>query len=101
AANAPPPLSLEDVVNLSRNGTDDEIIIGQIYNSGSVYRLTADQILWLQNNGVRNRVIQAMQQTAYRPVRQVYTEAPVYLVPAPPPPPPPPPIGFGVMVRGR
>jgi hypothetical protein len=104
AANAPPPLSLEDVINLSRNGTSDEIIISQIFNTGSVYRLTADQILYLQNNGVRDRVIQAMQQTAYRPVRRVYTavpvEAPVYVVP---PPPPPPPVGFGVgfAIRGR
>jgi len=61
--------------------------------------LTTDQILYLQNNGVRDRVIQAMLQTAYRPVQRVYAETPVYVVPAPPPPPPP--IGFGVMIRGR
>ena len=103
AANAPPPLSLEDIVNLSRNGSSDEIIIGQIYNTGSVYRLSADQIVYLQNNGVRDRVIQVMQQTGYRPVRRVYTavpvEAPVYVVP--PPPPPPIGVGFGFSVRGR
>jgi hypothetical protein len=98
AANAPPPLSLEDVVRLTSNGTSDEIIIGQIYNSGSVYNLTSDQIIWLQSNGVRDRVIQAMQQTRFRPVRQVYTQ-PVYVVPAPPPPPPP--IGVGFVFRGR
>jgi hypothetical protein len=99
AANAPPPLSLEDVVRLSQNGASDDVIIGQIYNTGSVYKLTPDQILWLENNGVRDRVIQAMQQTAYRPVRRVYTEAPVYVVPAPPPPPPA--VGFGFAIRGR
>src|SRR5262245_36830456 len=52
AANAPPPLSLEDVVRLSQNGSSDEVVIGQIHNTGSVYRLNADQILYLQNNGV-------------------------------------------------
>lgn len=99
AANAPPPLSLEDVVNLSRNGTSDDIIVRQIHNTGSTYHLNSEQIIWLQNNGVRDGVIRAMQQTEHRPVRHVYTQAPVYVVPAPPPPPPP--IGFGVMIRGR
>src|SRR5262249_12259520 len=101
AANAPPPLSLEDVANLSRNGTSDDVIIAQIYNTRSVYHLTAEQIIWLQNNGVREGVIRAMQQTGRRPIRRVYTE-----VPYPPPavyvvPPPPPPVGFGVIIRGR
>jgi hypothetical protein len=95
AANAPPPLSLEEVVRLTANGASDEIIIGQIYNSGSVYNLTPDQIIYLQSNGVRDRVIQVMQQTRYRPVRQVYVQ-PVYVAP-----PPPPPVGFGLMIRGR
>jgi hypothetical protein len=86
AANQPPPLSLEDVQKLSASGTSDGVIINQIRASGSVYRLTADQILWLQQYGVHDSVIREMQATAYRAPRAVYTAAPVYVYePAPPP----------------
>jgi hypothetical protein len=86
AANQPPPLSLEDVQKLSANGTSDLVIINQIRASGSVYRLTADQILWLQNYGVHDAVVREMQATAYRAPRAVYTAAPVYVYePAPSP----------------
>ena len=78
AANQPPPLSLEDVQKLSANGTSDGVIINQIRASGSVYRLTADQILWLQNYGVHEPVIREMQATANRAPRAVYTATPVY-----------------------
>jgi hypothetical protein len=78
AANQPPPLSLEDVQKLSANGTSDGVIINQIQASGSVYRLTADQILWLQNYGVHEPVIREMQATANRAPRAVYTATPVY-----------------------
>jgi hypothetical protein len=86
AASQPPPLSLEDVQKLSASGTRDDIIINQIRASGSQYRLTADQILWLQTYGVHDAVIREMQATAYRTPRAVYTPAPVYVVePAPAP----------------
>src|SRR5262249_20158966 len=66
AASQPPPLSLEDIQKLSASGTRDDIIINQIRASGSQYRLTADQILWLQTYGVHDAVIREMQATAYR-----------------------------------
>jgi len=78
AANQPPPLSLEDVQKLSASGTSDGVIINQIRASGSQYRLTADQILWLQQYGVHDSVVREMQATAYRAPRAVYTSAPVY-----------------------
>jgi hypothetical protein len=86
-----PALSLEDIARLSQSGISDEVIIGQIYNSGSVYYLQAEHILWLQNNGVREPVIRAMQSTVNR--LPVVAAGPAYVVE---PAPPPPPIGVGV-----
>jgi hypothetical protein len=97
AARANPPLSLQDVATLTANGSSDEVIINQIRTTGSVYQLTAQDIVWLQNQGVRPAVITEMQATAYRPVRRVYTAEPVYVVPAAPPPPA---VGVGVTYVG-
>jgi hypothetical protein len=94
AANQPPPLSLEDVQKLSASGTSDSVIISQIRASGSVYRLTADQILWLQQYGVHDAVIHEMQLTASRP-RAVYTATPVYQPVYVYDPAPPPVVGVG------
>ena len=90
-----PPLSLEDIVKLTASGASDEVIITQIRTSGSVYYLNADHIVWLQNNGVRQTIIQEMQATASRVPQRVYTAVPVqpvYVVQ----PAPPPPVGVGV-----
>jgi uncharacterized protein YcfJ len=90
-----PALSLEEIVQLTRAGSTDEVIINQIRVSGSVYQLTGQDVLYLQNNGVRDPVIRELQATAYRPVRAVYTAVPVqpvYVVQ----PAPPPPVGVGV-----
>lgn len=91
-----PPLSLQDVVNLTHQGVSDDVIIAQIQNTGSVFALTADQIVWLNNSGVHDCVIRAMQLTANYP-RRVYTAAPVYVVE----PAPPPPVAIGFGFRGR
>jgi hypothetical protein len=84
AANAHPPLSLEEIANLTQQHVSDEIIITQIRTTGSVYNLTAEQIVWLRQVGVSERVIQEMQLTAQYP-------QPVYVVD-----PPPPPVHVGV-----
>jgi hypothetical protein len=85
--------SLEDIVNMTQNAVPPEQIIEQVRTSGVVYRLTADQIIWLNRQGVNTRVIQALQDTALRPVpvRTVYRASPViveqpvveYVAPAP------------------
>ena len=84
AANAHPPLSLEEIANLTQQHVSDEIVITQIRTTGSVYNLTAEQIVWLRQVGVSERVIQEMQLTAQYP-------QPVYVVD-----PPPPPVHVGV-----
>lgn len=105
AAARAPVLGLRDVVDLTASGSSDDVIITQIRQTGSVYRLTAQDIVYLQNSGVREPVIREMQTSCHRPVRHVYTAvpvapvAPVYVVH--PVPPPPVGVGVGVTFRGR
>ncbi|QVL30877.1 hypothetical protein KIH39_18755 [Telmatocola sphagniphila] len=101
AANAKPPLTVEDVRQLVASGTPDDVIINQIRTTGSTYKLTAADIQYLTQNGVSNRVIMEMQNAkqvtvvTQQPVivRQapppdvVYVQQPVYVAPPPPPPP--------------
>jgi surface antigen len=96
AALRNPPLGLEDIARLTASGTSDDVIIAQIYNTGSVYYLGAEHIVWLQNNGVHEPVIRAMQATVNQP--RMVAGQPVYVVQ------PPPPVGVGVgmtFVGGR
>jgi Glycine zipper len=97
-------IGLQDVVTLTQNGTSDAIIIEQIRTSGTPFHLSADQIVWLKQNGVHDNVIQEMQMTAYRPA----PPPPVMVVHEQPPPviyveepPPPPGVAVGVQIGGR
>jgi hypothetical protein len=100
AAMRQPALSVQDVINLTASGMSDDVIVSQIRASGAVYHLTAQDLMTLNNGGVRPPVIREMQSTVHRPVRRVYTAVPVaqpvYVVE--PVPPPPPPVGLGVGV---
>jgi hypothetical protein len=62
------------MVELSRAGLDDEVLIALIETDGSSFHLTADDILSLHQQGLSDRVIRAMQETARMPAP---TEAPV------------------------
>jgi hypothetical protein len=63
---AQPPLKLEEIVELTRHGIGDAVIIDKIHASGVVYVLNATQITWLHDNGVSDFVIQEMQRARYR-----------------------------------
>jgi len=69
------PLGLADVKALARSGVGDDVIISQIRNSRTVYRLSTAEIIDLKDSGVSERVIDFMINTP-----GMY----------PPPPPPPP-----------
>jgi surface antigen len=86
ARPAAPPMSIHDVVQMTKQGVSDDLIIAQIRNSGSVFVLQASDITALCQEGVSNRVIQAMMDTSRRPavVRPVVYERPVIVEPAPP-----------------
>lgn len=106
AAQAGPcngPLDINGVVMLAQQGVSDDVIINQIQTTGSVFRLNPNDLVYLQQCRVSDKVIQAMQRTAaYGPPGprvmhaphpvHIYHPAPVYVVE---PPPPPPRIGFG------
>jgi hypothetical protein len=79
--------TLPEIVAMTSGGSSDDVIITQIRNSGAVYRLTPQDIVTLQNNGVREPVIRELQATAYRPAGAVYVVRPA---------PPPPAFGVGV-----
>lgn len=89
-----PPLSLNDVVQMSQQRIGDDVIIAQMDSTSSCYNLTAADIQHLHLQGVSDRVIRSMQARRYpapmvvpaRPVSHVYVVEPM---------PPPPPIGFG------
>jgi Glycine zipper/Protein of unknown function, DUF255 len=55
-------MSLRDVIDLTQRGIQEDIIIQQINKTKSVFSLTADDIVELQQNGVSPRVISYMQQ---------------------------------------
>ncbi len=54
------PLQVADVKALAKAGVGDDIIISQIHNSRTVYRLATAEIIDLKNAGVSDRVIDFM-----------------------------------------
>jgi hypothetical protein len=79
------------LVDLSRAGLDDDILIALIQTDGSTFQLTAADILALHKRGLSDRVIRAMQETSRPPV-PVPVPMPMPVAPeavdVPPPPPP-------------
>jgi hypothetical protein len=100
AAQARQQLGMADIVQMTQQHISDPVIINQIRSSYSVYQLSAQDTMWLKQNGVSDTVITEMMATASRYPRRVYTDAPVY---ADPPvvvvEPPPPPVGVGIGFR--
>jgi len=87
AANPPHgPLGMTDVAQMAQSHVSDDVIIAQIRTTASAFRLSAEDIIWLKQNGVSDGVIQEMQASATRYPAGVATASPVYVVePAPPP----------------
>ncbi len=95
-------LGLMDVVNLSRGGTDPEVIVGQIRNTNSTFSLSTTDIEYLTQQGVAPRVIRAMQDSRGRAPQQVIVrEAPVIIERPVYPVYGPPAIGFHYSRRFR
>jgi Glycine zipper len=103
------PLGMADVIQMSRDGMSDTMIINQIHHTNSTFQLSVEDLRLLQANHVTQPVIEEMQRR--RPVTRVIREqpqviyherpAPVYVYPAPPPRPYPPGgyVGVGVYAR--
>ena len=90
------PLGLADIKMLAKNGVSDEVILSQIRNSHTVYRMSAAEIIDLKDSGVSQRVIDFMINTpSVSPGGPVVVAPPVappapVAAPAPPPPAPAP-----------
>jgi hypothetical protein len=90
-ANLPP--GVQDVLKLTRAGLSEDLILTQVRTSGATYSLTADQIIYLSNQGVSQNVIKAIMPPdgsappapAPAPAATAYAPAPAYVPPAPAP----------------
>ncbi len=54
------PYGVEDVLKLSRAQINEEIIVNYIQNSGTIYSLGPQDIVYLRNEGVSDRVVNTM-----------------------------------------
>ena len=85
---------LQEVVKLTQAKMTDDVILAYIKNSGAAFNLTADDILYLNSQGVSQPVISALLQSktsapapapAYAPVAAPSTPAPTVAAAQPPP----------------
>src|SRR5262249_53172359 len=60
SAPAKLPYGVEDVLKLSRAQVGDEITLNYIRNSGTIYNLGPQEIVYLRSQGVSERVVNAM-----------------------------------------
>ncbi len=66
---AKPPVTVPQIILMSREGVSPDVIIAKMQESGTVYRLKADQLAQLKEEGVSDAVIDYMQQTYLNAVR--------------------------------
>jgi len=58
ATNLPP--GIQDVIKLTRSGMTEEVILAELKTAGVSYHLTADQLIFLSNEGVSQNVLNAL-----------------------------------------
>ena len=76
-------MTLTDVVTMTQQRIPDQTIINQITTTYSNFNLTADQIIFLKQQGVSDVVITVMQQQRTVPVGYVYPRRYYYSDPGP------------------
>jgi len=104
-------MGITDVVHMSREGHDEQVIVNQIRSTGSTFQLSGSDLDFLKTNGVPPRVIVEMQNAKGSPVLVqparpvVIHEQPTVIYREPRPVviyqrrPPPPPPGFMIGYR--
>jgi hypothetical protein len=93
-------MGVGEVIYMTHQHVDENLIIQQIRSTGSTFNLTSQDVVLLKQNGVSDRVVHEMQSRSYQPVGA----PPVVLAPAPVyrevtvihGAPPPPRIHFGI-----
>ena len=81
-APAPGAVNVNDVVAMSRAGVNDQLIVNHLNANGLARPLQANDIIYLQQNGINPSVIDAMQRTRVAVVQP----AGAVVVPGGPPP---------------
>jgi hypothetical protein len=64
------PVTVEQIIQMSRNGTDAPIILAKMQEAGTVYRLSGSRLAMLKSEGVPDPVLDYMLQTYLRAERQ-------------------------------
>jgi hypothetical protein len=64
---AAPETTIQDLLGLQAAGMTDDILIGLIQSSGTVFTLTADDLIYLRQQGLTERVLLAMLNTRRLP----------------------------------
>jgi len=78
-------VTVPDVISMSQAGVSEDVIATHVRNHGLARPLNTNDIIYLQQNGVTPKVVQAMQASA-GPVGPSYPPGPAYVVQPPPPP---------------
>ena len=68
-----PGPSVAEVQSMVQAHVSDSVIVSQIQNSSTRYQLTADQIIGLKNAGVSDAILNALINSASKPVPQTTT----------------------------
>jgi len=63
-ASNPEHLGILEIVDMASKGVPDDVIVDEINRTNSVYSLTSETITYLKDNGVGDKVIDAMLATA-------------------------------------
>jgi len=99
------PARIAQIIDLTRNGQDETVILNHIKSNRMTFMLSVDDLNTLKANNVSPRVIDTMQRSSQptvvtgtnRPVvvrEEVIVERPVYVAPRPVVYGPPPPVVF-------
>src|SRR5208337_1529709 len=54
------PAGVQDVIKLTKAGMTEDVILAQVRNAGVSYNLSADQVIYLSDQGVSQNVIKAL-----------------------------------------
>jgi hypothetical protein len=85
---------MTQIAQMSQQHLNEQLIVNHVRQCGVAFNLSGEQLVWLKDNGVSDRVISEMQATVnYVPQPVVYTAQPGYVAPVG--------VGVGVGVRVR
>lgn len=73
----PVPISKEQIIEMSKSGVSDDVIISQIKATQSTFMLSSEEIIFLKQAGVSDNVINFMVQTGVEIPRAIMVEPPV------------------------